>query len=108
MQKQQGNPRPSTMASVAVQAAMATANKAAGIKFTGPLLWKVTYKRCAKHTPPNVRQSAQVLGLRKLNHSVVVKNVRPVRGLLHVVRTENFLAGLPCPAVSFFRFLILA
>jgi ribosomal protein L30/L7E len=74
------------MSAPIIQAAVVAANKAAGIKFTGPLLWKVTYRRCAAHSAPNVQASAQVLGLRKLNHTVIVKNVRPVRGLLHVVR----------------------
>jgi ribosomal protein L30 len=55
------------------------------------LLFKVTYKRCGLHTNSAVRDTLYSLGLRKLNQSVVVKNVRPIRGMIHKVRL-NFLS----------------
>eukprot|EP01121_Diplochlamys_sp_Union-15-3_P022517 TRINITY_DN9613_c0_g1_i1.p1 TRINITY_DN9613_c0_g1~~TRINITY_DN9613_c0_g1_i1.p1 ORF type:complete len:123 (-),score=14.61 TRINITY_DN9613_c0_g1_i1:4-372(-) len=52
----------------------------------GPLLVRITYVRCGKHKQPYIRTALKTLGFRKLQQSIVHKNVRPIRGLIFKLR----------------------
>lgn len=50
-----------------------------------PLLVRIRYVRCGLHRPPVIRETLKSLGLTRLQQEVVHKNIRPIRGKIHVV-----------------------
>ena len=65
-----------------------------------PRLVRVTLIKSHQHCIPSIRKTVEALGLRYVNHSIVHKNVTPIRGLINKVSSC-------CVWLMFVRFLFL-
>jgi large subunit ribosomal protein L30 len=72
------------------------------ILYKGPLLLRVTLVRCGLHQHPKIRETLRALGLRKINQTIVHKNIRTVRGMINRVSIWFFIE-----LIIFFNFFSL-